>query len=117
MSAAEAPRAAGTVSCPRCGAPVPQEQDWCLRCGAAARTRLVRAPSWKLPVAAVTALVLAAVVALALAFVALTDDRPPATGATGATGPAAVVPAPAPAPTVPTAPAPSGPTGATAPKG
>jgi hypothetical protein len=44
------------TSCPRCGRPLAAEQDWCLECGAAART----------------------VLALAAAFVALTrDDEPP----------------------------------------
>ncbi|HEX4837896.1 MAG TPA: hypothetical protein VFV03_05170 [Solirubrobacteraceae bacterium] len=33
--------------CPLCGAPLKPEQDWCLRCGAAARTRLAAPPKWK----------------------------------------------------------------------
>ena len=46
-----APPAPGTVACPRCGASVGPEQDWCLECGAPARTRLVPTPNWRAPVA------------------------------------------------------------------
>ncbi|MBA3808295.1 MAG: hypothetical protein H0X28_07865, partial [Solirubrobacterales bacterium] len=35
--------------CPLCGAPLHPEQEWCLRCGAAARTRLAASPNWKAP--------------------------------------------------------------------
>jgi hypothetical protein len=107
----------GTIPCPRCGGPVLREQAWCLVCGAAARTRLAPAPNWKLPVAALAAIVAVSLVVLALAFVALTDDDPGVvTGATGPTGPTAVAPAPAPvAPTGPTGA--TGATGATAPGG
>jgi hypothetical protein len=38
-----------------------REQDWCLRCGAAARTRLAAQPKWRALV-----IVLLAVVALSL---------------------------------------------------
>jgi len=112
-----APAAPGTLACPRCASPVARDQDWCLVCGAAARTRLAPAPNWKLPVTIVAGVVAVCLVAFALAFVALTDDPAPATGATGATGtsgPTVVAPAPAPAP--PPAPPPAaatGPTGAT----
>ena len=33
-------RTALDAACPLCGAPLDPEQEWCLRCGAAARTRL-----------------------------------------------------------------------------
>ena len=36
-------------ACPLCGAPLAPEQEWCLRCGAAARTRLAASPAWKTP--------------------------------------------------------------------
>jgi uncharacterized paraquat-inducible protein A len=51
--------------CPLCGGPLAPEQDWCLRCGAAARTRLAASPRWKAPM-----IVLAVVTALALAVLA-----------------------------------------------
>jgi hypothetical protein len=75
--------------CPRCGKPLASEQDWCLECGAAARTRLVPTPNWRAPVALLAALLLVAVLALAAAFVALTrDDESPA-APRGQTQPAA----------------------------
>lgn len=55
-------------NCPICQAPLRADQDWCLRCGAAARTRLAAPPKWKALVAG--ALVVAAV-ALAVLVVAL----------------------------------------------
>ena len=52
-------------ACPLCGAPLHPEQEWCVHCGAAARTRLAAAPNWKKPIA-----VLALVVALSLGVIA-----------------------------------------------
>jgi hypothetical protein len=69
---APTPRA---LRCPRCGAEVGPEQDWCLECGAPARTRLAPTPNWKLPVAAVAVVVVLAGIALAIAFNALTNDN------------------------------------------
>jgi hypothetical protein len=64
--------------CPRCGRSLAAEQDWCLECGAAARTRIVPTPNWRAPVALLAALLVVLVLALAAAFVALTrDDEPP----------------------------------------
>jgi hypothetical protein len=62
------------LRCPRCGATVAPEQDWCLECGAPARTRLAPTPNWRLPVAIVAAIALAACAALAIAFASLTHD-------------------------------------------
>ncbi|HEY2142677.1 MAG TPA: hypothetical protein VGG98_11540 [Solirubrobacteraceae bacterium] len=55
----------GGETCPLCGAPLQAEQEWCLRCGAAARTRLAAAPNWRTPVA-----VIAVVCALSLGILA-----------------------------------------------
>jgi hypothetical protein len=67
------------TACPRCGRPLSPEQDWCLECGAAARTRLVPTPNWRTPVALLAALLVVVVLALAAVFLALTrDDEPPA---------------------------------------
>jgi hypothetical protein len=73
-----APPAPGTIACPRCGAAVGPDQDWCLACGAPARTRLVPTPNWRAPVAVLVAVIVLAGVALAIAFVALTNDTEPA---------------------------------------
>lgn len=54
--------------CPLCGGPLRRDQDWCLRCGAAARTRLAAPPKWKL---LVVSLITVAVLALAVLVVAL----------------------------------------------
>jgi hypothetical protein len=61
---AHAPAAPGEV-CPLCRTPLHPEQEWCLHCGAAARTRLAASPRWKGLIAA-----LAVVVALSLGVLA-----------------------------------------------
>jgi hypothetical protein len=88
---------AGTMSCPRCAAPVAPDQDWCLACGAAARTRLAPTPNWRAPVIALAVVVLVAGLALAFAFVRLTENDQPAPAAT--TAPPAATTAAAPATT------------------
>ncbi len=50
--------------CPLCGAALHERQDWCLSCGAAARTRLAATPRWWMPV-----LVLAAVAVVAIGVI------------------------------------------------
>jgi hypothetical protein len=47
--------------CPLCEAPLGPEQEWCLCCGAAARTRLAATPNWRAPL-----ILLGAVMVLAL---------------------------------------------------
>lgn len=77
MSALETPaqpRAAEPRDCPRCGAALAPEQDWCLHCGEAVSTRVAPAPSWRLPVAIVAGVLTAGAVILALAFLELSDD-------------------------------------------
>jgi RNA polymerase subunit RPABC4/transcription elongation factor Spt4 len=73
-----APPAPGTVACPRCATVIAPEQDWCLACGAPARTRLVPTPNWRAPVAVLVVIVVLACIALAVAFVSLTNDTEPA---------------------------------------
>jgi hypothetical protein len=65
-------------ACPLCGAPLAQEQEWCLRCGAAARTRLAAAPSWKAPLIALAIVAALALGVLAAALVKLAGDSGPA---------------------------------------
>jgi hypothetical protein len=62
------------LRCPRCGANVAPEQDWCLECGAPARTRLAPTPNWRAPMALVAVVVLLAGLTLAFAFTSLTSE-------------------------------------------
>jgi hypothetical protein len=54
--------------CPLCRAALQPEQDWCLRCGTGARTRLAAPPKWK---ALAVTLVLVVILALGVLAVAL----------------------------------------------
>jgi hypothetical protein len=65
--AAEVPREV----CPLCGGPLRRDQDWCLRCGAAARTRLAAPPKWKLLVVSLVSVVVLALAVLVVALVTL----------------------------------------------
>lgn len=67
----------GTRACPRCAASVARSQDWCLSCGAAARTVLAPTPNWRLPTTVLATLAAAAVLALIAAFVVATNDDEP----------------------------------------
>jgi hypothetical protein len=99
-------------TCPLCGAELMPGQEWCLRCGAAARTRLAAAPNWRAPVLAGALLLALALGVLAAALVKLAGDSGPApapithTVTTTAAAPAAA--ATAPATTAPATAAPSG---------
>lgn len=66
-AAPEQPPAPAQLSreCPLCGAPLHADQEWCLRCGAAATTRLAAPPKWRS-----LALALALVIVLALGVIA-----------------------------------------------
>ena len=57
--------------CPLCQAPLRADQNWCLRCGAAARTRLAAQPKWKALVAVLLLVVMLSLVVLAAALVKL----------------------------------------------
>ena len=65
-------------ACPLCGSPLQREQDWCLRCGAAARTRLSATPNWKAPLAALIAVAAVLLGVLAAALIALAHGPGPA---------------------------------------
>jgi len=90
---ATAPRAETGTTCPRCGAYVAEQQDWCLRCGDAARTRLVPTPNWRLPLMLAGVVAALALLVIAISFVQLTRNDPPAAPATTAP-PAAAAPPP-----------------------
>jgi len=60
--------------CPRCGAPMTEEQEWCLTCGAAVGTRVVAAPGWRAPLIAAGVIAVIAAIAIAVAIIQLADD-------------------------------------------
>ena len=100
--------------CPRCAAELRAGQDWCLECGAAARTRLAPTPRWRAPVTGVIAVAALCGIALAFAFARLSNTNDEVRATKAATGvpvpaqPAATATTPAPSPftttTGPTAP-------------
>jgi hypothetical protein len=82
-------------ACPLCGAPLHPQQEWCLRCGAAARTRLAPAPNWRLPLVALAVVIVLALGVLAAALVKLAGSESPTALVTRTvTSPAAAPPAP-----------------------
>ena len=87
------------LRCPHCGAGLAADQDWCLECGAAATTRILRPPSWKLAAAIVLGVVAAVVVATVIVVNALSGDadRAAATRASATTATTAARAAAAPA--------------------
>ena len=100
MTAVETPQPATPQvearRCPRCGAELTPQQEWCLNCGADVTSTIAAPPSWRGPVALVAVLLAVAAAALVLALVELAGDaeqvsqQPAAT----ATPPAAATPAP-----------------------
>jgi septal ring-binding cell division protein DamX len=64
-----APRA-----CPRCGAGLSPDQEWCLNCGADVGARVAGTPRWRVPVIVVGTLLVLALGAVALALFELADD-------------------------------------------
>jgi hypothetical protein len=67
-------QAVASEPCPLCGAPLHHEQDWCLHCGAAARTRLATSPNWRGPLVALAVVLTLSLGVLAAALVALAGD-------------------------------------------
>ncbi len=81
--------------CPLCGSPLAPAQDWCLRCGAGARTRVAATPRWQPPLLALLAVAAVCLAVLAVALVKLARDsgpapRPVTTTLTTATSPGGV---------------------------
>jgi hypothetical protein len=58
-------------ACPLCGTPLQRDQEWCLHCGAAARTRLAPSPRWKWPIVTFAIVVVLSLGVLAAALVHL----------------------------------------------
>lgn len=88
------------LRCGRCRSRLAADQDWCLNCGAAATTRVLAPPSWKLAVATVLGLVAAIAVGAVFLITSLAGDSGKKTSQR-----AAAVPAPPPPSTPPTTPA------------
>ena len=88
--------------CPRCGAAMTEEQEWCLRCGAAVGTRIAAAQGWRVPFLITGLLVILAAIAVAIAIIQLADDTDevPATVSPTPTPSAVQTPAPTPTPTL-----------------
>lgn len=86
--AAPDPALTAPVRCPRCGADLAPEQDWCLSCGTAARTVIAATPRWRTPIVVLAVVVVLFGAAVAWAFVALTDNDAAVQAATTTAAPA-----------------------------
>ena len=99
-------------ACPLCGAALHPEQEWCLNCGAAARTRLAASPGWRGPIVALVVLLVLSLGVLAGSLVKLAGGSPPAatqtttvtTAAATTTAPTGLLPGTTTTPATPTAP-------------
>jgi len=77
MTEVVAPPPTSERACPRCGASLAPDQEWCLNCGTAVRTRIAPTPRWRVPVVLVGTLVALIAAALILALVELSGDPQP----------------------------------------
>ena len=93
MSAVETPPPPTEVErrCPRCGAHLSADQEWCLECGAAVSTRIAEPRGWRASVAVVAALLALALIAVILALVELASDPEQVTEAAATPTPAPTV--------------------------
>jgi hypothetical protein len=108
------PTTPGAFLCPRCGGALQHDQDWCMECGLAARTRVHPPPGWRLPIAATLLVALLVAAGIAFGLAAIFDKKHPAPAAATVTAPATAPAATAPAttPTLPGATTPTTTTGA-----
>ena len=95
MTEVETPLPPTERACPRCGASLAPDQEWCLSCGTAVRTRIAPTPRWRVPVVLVGTLLALIAAALILALVELSGDPQPIANAPGSTPTATPAGAPA----------------------
>jgi septal ring-binding cell division protein DamX len=81
--------------CPRCSAPLRDDQEWCLQCGTGVGARVAPPRGWRVPVAVVTTLLALILIAVVLAIVQLARNGDQVT----TVPPTAAAPAPTAAPT------------------
>src|ERR1700736_2146576 len=116
--AEEKPTSTTEAACADCGAPVADDQEWCLECGTA-RTVVHDAPEWRVPVAIVGGVVALVAAGAVLALVAASRDVnrtatfQPAKASVAASSSAVSAPPAAPRATTAPAPTPTTPTTAT----
>jgi predicted nucleic acid-binding Zn ribbon protein len=93
------PHGAGDAEehCPICGAPLREDQDWCLRCGTAARTRLAPVPRWRPLVVGIAVVALLSIAGLAVALVELAGGSSQSGTPTGTVATTAAPPVSSPA--------------------
>ncbi len=106
MAVATQPRT--ELRCARCRTRLAPGQDWCLGCGAAANTRVLAPPSWKLATATILGVLAAVAVGVVLLVTSLSSDSDRAASRRVASVPAAPpagtsTPPPAATPAVPPA--------------
>lgn len=65
------PPPAASEWCPLCGCALDRDQDWCLHCGAAARTRLAATPRWRAPIVSLAIVIVVSLGVLVAALVKL----------------------------------------------
>jgi hypothetical protein len=98
VSATETPSPPAYVErrCPRCGAHLSAEQDWCLECGAAVGTTIAEPRGWRVPILVVGSLLALALIAAILALVELAGPAEQVTEVpqTPTPAPAAATPTP-----------------------
>jgi septal ring-binding cell division protein DamX len=94
--------------CPRCGATLRRDQEWCLSCGAGLGARLAEPRGWRWPLALVGGLLALLAIAIVLTLVELAKDSetitPAATPAAAVTPTPTTTPAPTPSATASTDP-------------
>ena len=84
MTEVATPPPATERACPRCGAALAPDQEWCLGCGAGVGTRIAPTPRWRLPVVLVGSLLALLAAAPVLSLVELGGDPQPVANAPAA---------------------------------